>query len=64
MHTPVPSPWLPGYIHVAQSVLIILTMAGLFPDRLHMCYYFKKGKNATEMQKQICTVYGDIAVTD
>ena len=26
-------------------------------------YYFKKGKNATEMQKKICAVYGDGAVT-
>ena len=30
------SPWLPGYIDVAQTILVILTMAGLFPDRLHM----------------------------
>ena len=27
------SPWLPGYINVAQTILIILTMAGLFLDR-------------------------------
>ena len=27
-------------------------------------YYFKKGKNATEMQKKICAVYGEGAVTD
>ena len=33
------SPWLPGYIDVMQTVLIILTMAGLFPDRLHISYY-------------------------
>ena len=25
-------PWLPGYINVTQTVLVILTMAGLFPD--------------------------------
>ena len=36
MHIPVHSPWLPGYINVAQTFLIILTMAGLFPDRPHM----------------------------
>ena len=30
------SPWLPGYISVAQTVLIILTMAELFPDRSRM----------------------------
>ena len=27
-------------------------------------YYFKKGKNATEMQRNICAVYGEGAVTD
>ena len=31
-----------------------------------MLYYFKKGKNATEMQKKKknCAVYGEGAVTD
>ena len=29
-----------------------------------MLYYFKKGKNGTEMQKKICAVYGEGAVTD
>ena len=29
-----------------------------------MLYYFKEGKNATEMQKVICAVYGEGAVTD
>ena len=29
-----------------------------------MLYYFKKGKNATEMQKRICAVYGENVVTD
>ena len=29
-----------------------------------MLYYFKKGKNTTEMQKTICAVYGEGAVTD
>ena len=29
-----------------------------------MVYYFKKGKNATEMQKIIYAVYGEGAVTD
>ena len=37
-------------------------------DRQHfwrvMLYYFKKGKNATEMQKKVCAVYGEGAVTD
>ena len=29
-----------------------------------MLYYFKKGKNATETQEKICTVYREEAVTD
>ena len=29
-----------------------------------MLYYFKKGKNATETQKKICTAYGEGAMTD
>ena len=28
-----------------------------------MLYYFKKGKNVTEIQKKICAVYGEGAVT-
>ena len=27
-------------------------------------YYFKKGKNTTEMQKKICAVYGEDAMTN
>ena len=29
-----------------------------------MLYYFKKGKNATETQKESCAVYGEGSVTD
>ena len=29
-----------------------------------MLYYFKTGKNGTEMQKKICAVYGESAVSD
>ena len=29
-----------------------------------MLYYFKKGKDTTEMQKAICAVYGEGAVID
>ena len=36
VHIPDHSPWLPGYINVVQTVLIILTMAGLFPGRPHI----------------------------
>ena len=28
-----------------------------------MLYYCQKGKNATEMQRKICAVYGEDAVT-
>ena len=33
MCLPVHSPWLPGYINVVQTILIILTIAGLFLER-------------------------------
>ena len=33
VHIPIHSPWLPRYIDVAQTVLTVLTMARLFPDR-------------------------------
>ena len=35
MHIPLHCPWLPGYIDVAQTILVILTMAALFPDKPH-----------------------------
>ena len=35
MHIPVYSPWLLGYIDVMQTILVILTIAGLFPGRPH-----------------------------
>ena len=39
MHIPVHSPWLPGYIDVVQTILIILMMAGLFLDRPHIMFF-------------------------
>ena len=36
MRTPVHSQWLPGYIDVMQSALVILTMVELLPDRPHI----------------------------
>ena len=39
MCIPVHSPWLPGYVDVAQTVLVIVTMVGLFLDRRRMCIY-------------------------
>ena len=35
MCIPVHSPWLPGYIHLVQTIPIISTIAALFPDRPH-----------------------------
>ena len=35
MRIPVRSPWLTGYIDVTQTILVILTMARLFPERPH-----------------------------
>ena len=43
MCIPVHSPWLPGCIDVAQTVLLILTMAGVFPDLLCMSGSFLSG---------------------
>ena len=39
---PVHFSWLPGYIDIVQSILIILTMAGLFPDKpdIHNNWHF------------------------
>ena len=37
MHIPVHSPWLPGYINATEIIFVILTMVGLFPDRLISC---------------------------
>ena len=40
MCIPVYSPWLPGYINVTETVLIILTTVGLFLDRPHIAVPF------------------------
>ena len=37
MCIPVHSPWLPGYVDVMQTIVVLLTMAALFPDRPHVC---------------------------
>ena len=47
------------------AAILILKMEENMQHFWHiMLYYFKKGKNATEMQKVICAVYGEGAVTD
>ena len=47
MRIPVHSPWLPGYNDVAQTILIILTMAGLFPDRPRIFLVRRQQKHDT-----------------
>ena len=47
------------------TTTLILKMVGYTQHFWHiMLYYFKEGKNATEMQTKICAVYGEGAVTD
>ena len=41
MYIPVYLPQLSGYIHVAQTIVIMLTMAGHFPDRPCILLFFK-----------------------
>ena len=47
------------------AAILILKME---EKKQHFChimpYYFKKGINVTEMQKKICALYGEVAVTD
>ena len=35
---PIHSPWLPCYNNVMRTALIMLTMAGFFPDRTHILH--------------------------
>ena len=39
-------------------------MGSLFFFQHIILYYFKKGKNTTEIQKKICAVYGEGAVNE
>ena len=48
MCIPVRSPWLPGHIDVAQTIFIILTMAGPFPDRPHFILWWSHTYNGAE----------------
>ena len=58
MHTDsVHSPWLPGYINVAQTILVILIMAELFLDRPHISKILKLQKALKRMGiKEIHTI--------
>ena len=56
---------LPKLVNFGVAILI-LKMEDNMQHIWHiMLYYFKKGKNATEIpQKKVCAVYGEGAVTD
>ena len=49
-HIPVHSPWLPSYTDVVQTVLVTLTMAGLFPDG--PCIHIKLIRNGEQIGYQ------------
>ena len=63
MCIPVHSPWLPGYINVAQTILIIFPMAGLFLDRCPMSIAIVLIKHLLETLQveglRLCTLYED-----
>ena len=49
-HIPVHCPWLPGYTDVVQTIPVMLTMVGLFLDRLfyiyiHICMQWNINEN-------------------
>ena len=47
------------------AAILILKMEENMQHFCHiMLYYFRKGKNTTEMQKKICAVYREGTVTD
>ena len=55
MRIPVHSPWLPGYIEVVQTILVILTMVGLFLDRPHVCDFNSlKLKSLSSPRSVVC----------
>ena len=46
------------------ATILILKMEDPQHFQCIILYYLKKGKNTTEMQKKICAVNGEGAVTD
>ena len=66
MCIPVQSPWLPGYIDVMKTILIIFTMAGLFPDRHlihHPCLYFSLSHTGS-IQNQSVIIHTFLSESD
>ena len=57
VHTPVCSPWLPGHIDVVQTVLFIITMAGLFLDWPLYCYNCSILLSVIGINLLLCLIY-------
>ena len=55
---------MPKLVNFCVAILILKKEENMQHFWHIMLYYFKKGKNITEMQKKICAVYGRDAVTD
>ena len=55
---------LSKWVNFCAAILILKMEENMQHFQHIMLYYFMKGKNATEMQKRICAVYGEGAVTD
>ena len=51
-------------MHLSAAILILKMEENTDYFQHIMFYYFKKGKNATSMQRKICGVYGEGAVID
>ena len=50
-------------VNFSAAILKLKMEEDMQPFQPIMVCYFKKGKNVTEMQKKICAVYGEGAVT-
>ena len=46
------------------AAILILKMEDMQHFLCVILYYFKTGKNATEMENEICVVYGESSVAD
>ena len=51
-------------MHFCAAILILKMEENMHHFQCILLYYFKKGKNLTEMQEKICAVDGEGAVTD
>ena len=54
----------PKLVNFCAAILILKMEENMWHFQHIMLYYFRKDKNATEMQETICAVYGKDAVTD